>query len=95
MLPAMPLLHWLVPVLSFACLLVVFVVVPYALTLGAIARQPRQVRCPETGTTETVAVGLARQAVYSLLPVCEPSRLCSCTRWPARRGCDQACTRQL
>jgi hypothetical protein len=91
----MPLPTWLPQALGLLAVAAVFVVVPYALTLGAQFRLPRQVRCPETGSAETVAVGIARQTVYSLLPVCDPVRLCSCTRWPARSACDQACARQL
>ncbi len=91
----MPLPDWLGPALGLVGVFALFVGVPYSLTLGAIFRRPRPVRCPETGSTETVAIGIARQTVYSLLPVCDPTRLCNCTRWPARRGCDQACARQL
>ena len=91
----MPLPQWLAPLLGFLVIVVVFVVIPYSLTLGALFRRPRQVRCPETGSGETVSIGIARQTVYSFLPVCSPVKLCACSRWPARRGCDQACTRQL
>ena len=91
----MPLPTWLFPLLGLLAVAAVFVVVPYALTLGAQLRRPRPVRCPETGSAETVGIGLARQTVYSFLPVCSPVKLCACTRWPARAGCDQACARQL
>lgn len=87
--------QWLFTLLGFLAVLVVFVVVPYSLALGGVFRSRHHVRCPETGTDELVGIGLARQTVHSFLPVCDPTKLCACTRWPARRRCDQACTRQI
>ena len=87
--------QWLFPALGLLGVLVLFAVVPYALVLGPILRQRHQVKCPETGSDETVAIGVTRQTIYSFLPVCSPTKLRTCTRWPQRRDCDQACTRQI
>jgi hypothetical protein len=54
----------------------------------------REVSCPET--TEAVLVRIhVTHAVVSRLSGGNELRLRSCSRWPGRQGCDQACRSQI
>lgn len=54
----------------------------------------RQVSCPETAEAVLVRIQVAR-AIASRLSGGNELRLKSCSRWPGRQGCDQACRSQL
>lgn len=54
----------------------------------------REVSCPETAEAVLVRIDVAR-AIASRLSGRNELRLRSCSRWPGRQGCDQACLRQI
>ena len=54
----------------------------------------REVSCPETAESVLVRIDVAR-AIASRLSGGNELRLRSCSRWPGREGCDQACLRQI
>src|SRR5512138_2202474 len=54
---------------------------------------PHDILCPETGERETVRFD-GWEAARSRLAGKMNLRLCSCTRWPMRRDCDQRCAHQ-
>jgi hypothetical protein len=53
------------------------------------ARGPRVITCPETNESEAVRINSLRAAFSGDL------RLSSCTRWPERADCAQACLSQI
>lgn len=56
-------------------------------------RGPRLVTCPETGVPAAVTIDATRAALAAFD---DPSfRLDSCSRWPSRRLCGQACLPQI
>ena len=59
-------------------------------TLGEL----REVSCPETMKEAIVRIQVAR-AIASRLSGGNELRLKSCSRWPEKRGCDQACLAQI
>jgi hypothetical protein len=54
----------------------------------------RLVTCPETVEAAAVKINATR-AVASKLAGRNDLRLRSCSRWPEKKGCDQACLSQL
>ncbi len=54
----------------------------------------RLVTCPETSQQVAVKIKAAR-AMASALAGRENVRLKSCSRWPEKQGCDQACLGQI
>jgi hypothetical protein len=54
----------------------------------------RQVTCPETVESAVVKINATR-AIASKLAGRNDLRLRSCSRWPEKKGCDQACLAQL
>jgi hypothetical protein len=85
------------PVSTFVSTAVVAVSIPAALagvrvyrTLGEV----REVSCPETMKEAIVRIQVAR-AIASTLSGGNELRLKSCSRWPEKRGCDQACLAQV
>jgi hypothetical protein len=54
----------------------------------------RQVTCPETMESAIVKINATR-AIASKLAGRNDLRLRSCSRWPEKKGCDQACLAQL
>lgn len=52
------------------------------------------VTCPETGKAVAVRVASGRAALAAAVGK-EHVELCQCTRWPARKDCDQACLSEL
>ena len=58
------------------------------------ARGQRPVTCPETKQPAAVEIDPMGAAFNALLGVPETS-LRSCTRWPKRAACDQACLAQI
>lgn len=57
-------------------------------------RGERVVTCPETGKTVAVEVNASMAAVSASLD--DPRlRLSSCSRWPERQGCGQACLAEI
>jgi hypothetical protein len=54
----------------------------------------REVSCPETAESVLVRINVAR-AIASRVAGGNEMRLSSCSRWPGRQGCDQACRSQI
>jgi hypothetical protein len=54
----------------------------------------REISCPETMEAALVKIHVAH-AITSRLSGGNELRLKSCTRWPGRQGCDQACLSQI
>lgn len=54
----------------------------------------REVSCPETAEAALVRIHVA-QAITSRLAGGNELRLRSCSRWPGRQGCHQACLSQI
>jgi hypothetical protein len=54
----------------------------------------REVSCPETAEAVLVRIQVAH-AIASRLSGGNELRLRSCSRWPGRQGCDQACLSQI
>jgi hypothetical protein len=75
----------------------VFSMIPVAFLVGRAyfkARGPRVIVCPETETTEVVAVDAARAAWAGVRE--EPDfRLVCCSRWPGRQDCGRDCLAQI
>src|SRR6266511_1308896 len=59
-------------------------------TFGGI----REVVCPETADSVLVRIHVAR-AIASRVAGGNELPLKSCSRWPGRQGCDQACRSQI
>jgi hypothetical protein len=57
-------------------------------------RGGRLVTCPETKAPAAVKIGGFRAALTTFFGAPDV-RLQSCTRWPERRECDQACLREI
>jgi hypothetical protein len=72
----------------------VFVVLPTALTTFFDYRSKKSVICPELGRTAKVGVDAGKAVRTSLFGRIR-LRVESCSFWPARRGCDQACLGSL
>ena len=58
-------------------------------------RGTRVITCPETGCSEAVQVDAPHAAWTSLTGHAPELRLTSCTRWPERLGCAEACLKQV
>jgi hypothetical protein len=54
----------------------------------------REVLCPETSEEVLVRIHVTR-AIASRLSGGNELRLKSCSRWPGRQGCDQACVSRI
>ena len=54
----------------------------------------REVSCPETAEAVLVRIHVTH-AIASRLSGGNELRLRSCSRWPGRQGCDQACLSQI
>ncbi len=54
----------------------------------------REVSCPETMEAALVRIQVAR-AIASRLTGQNDLRLKACSRWPDKRGCNQACASQI
>jgi hypothetical protein len=54
----------------------------------------REVTCPETEESVQVRIQVAN-AIASRITGGNELRLKSCSRWPAKQGCDQACVSQI
>ena len=77
-----------------AILVVLFWVIPLALSTYFKYRGARVITCPETRAAAAVDVDV-RQAVASSMLGQPDLRLRDCSRWPERQDCDQACLRQV
>jgi hypothetical protein len=80
----------------FAALVVATSLIAVAVLVGRAARKywklrgPHVVRCPETGCTAAITVDpLGASGLRGHTRV----EVASCSRWPEREGCDQACLR--
>lgn len=58
-------------------------------------RQPHLVTCPETQRTAAVHIDAGRASLRHVFGARPEYRLHACSRWPEKRGCDQACTKQI
>ncbi|HEV8310288.1 MAG TPA: hypothetical protein VGW35_21700 [Methylomirabilota bacterium] len=83
-----------VPLVLTAIILiaVVYVLLPVAADEFAHFRRPRRLRCPETGADAEVGVD-ARHAAWTALFRHPVARVSTCSLWPGRRGCAQACVK--
>jgi hypothetical protein len=69
-----------------------FVLIPVTLTTFDEYRRKKSVICPETGCAAEVGVDAGkamRSAAFGRLSL----RVETCSLWPERKGCDQACLR--
>jgi hypothetical protein len=57
-------------------------------------RRKRTVVCPETGDPESIRVD-ARVGAMSVALGAPRLRVQTCSRWPERKACDQACRKQV
>ena len=57
-------------------------------------KRKRSVVCPETGEPARVGVD-AREAALGVALGVPRIRVVACSRWPARRDCNQACRKQV
>jgi hypothetical protein len=82
---------------SFIALLLGLMAAAYAV-FGIIAyvrtRGRRVIICPETNQPAGVTVDAVHAAMTAVWDNADV-RLASCSRWPERGGCDQACTAQI
>jgi hypothetical protein len=62
-----------------------------AFRAGWHVRRERLVTCPETGAPAAVHIDATRAALAELRADEPPLRLSSCSRWPERGPCDEAC----
>ena len=81
----------------FIAVLMALVVVTYgalAITAYIRMRGTRLVTCPESKQTAAVTVSAAHSVLGGVF---NPSdiQISTCSRWPARPGCDQACAREI
>ena len=72
----------------------VYVGVPLTVEAHRLWSAPRTVDCPDTGRAADVRVQPWRAALTSLF--FRPSlEVKSCSLWPARKGCEQACLKRM
>lgn len=76
--------------LGLAVLAVVFVMLPVGLAVFAYYRHPRPVRCPLAAADAVIRVD-ARRAGFAAALGSSAVSVTSCTFWPERRRCGQAC----
>jgi len=69
---------------------ILYVLIPIVAGVFARYRKPRIVRCPETGGAAEIKIDAPHAAATSL-PGPPELRAADCSRWPERKGCDQAC----
>ena len=82
---------------TFILLLMALVIAVYAglaITAYIRMRGKRIVVCPETNKPVAVTVDAAHAAATAVWEKPE-IQLATCSRWPEREGCDQACTAQI
>lgn len=80
----------LIPVFFVLALLL-----PAALALSGVYRRARgqqQINCPDAGAPATVAID-ARHAMLMHTLGESSAKVKSCSLWPSRRNCGQACVR--
>jgi len=82
-------LLWTLLFLTAACL-ILFMPALWAKHIYNTYRGARTVNCPETHAPVSVRFNALRAAITGLSDKPKVS-LASCTRWPERAGCDQAC----
>jgi hypothetical protein len=73
---------------------VLFVYLGIALATWLRLHGTRVVTCPETGKTAAVNVDLGHAAVTAVWEKADLT-LATCSRWPDRQACDQACVPQI
>jgi hypothetical protein len=65
-----------------------------AVRTGIRERGPRVITCPENGCRAEVEVASWKSGVAAALGE-RRHRLASCSRWPEKEGCDQACVEEI
>lgn len=70
------------------------VVLPVGLLEYGELQRKKKVTCPETGDEACVDVD-PRQGALGVAFGFPRLRVLSCSRWPARKSCDQACREQV
>ena len=65
-----------------------------AVTAWRRLRGARVVTCPETGKAAAVTIDLGHAAVTAVWDKAD-LKLATCSRWPERQGCDEACVPQI
>lgn len=71
---------------------VIFVMVPVGLAVYAHYRRQKLVRCPETDGDAAVLIAAGRAGIAAAFGG-RSLRAVSCSLWPERRACGQACLR--
>jgi len=67
-----------------------YLLLPSILMVMTGARRARPVTCPDNSELVEIRLDPKREA-RRLFTDCRAS-VCGCSRWPAKAGCDQACT---
>jgi hypothetical protein len=76
---------------ALAGIAVVFVLAPVAVAVWSYYRRPKVVRCPAVAREALVRVNAVRAAADAMTG--RPGlSIASCSLWPRRRECAQACT---
>jgi hypothetical protein len=78
-----------VVLIGLAVVAVVFVLLPVGAAMASRFRDARSVRCPESRTDAVVTVG--RAGLAEVLGTPAARRITTCSLWPERGGCAQAC----
>lgn len=86
-------LFWLLLFLVGASLFIGAAVIWYYMAAWEY-REPVDIICPETLNSATVEVN-GKHAARTRFAGREELRIAACSRWPARRECDQACALQV
>jgi hypothetical protein len=73
---------------------VLVVVLPVGLSEFDDLKRKKSVTCPETGHPARVGVDARQGAVGVALGV-PRLRILTCSRWPERESCDQACRQEI
>ena len=73
---------------------VILVALPVGLLEYSALRHKKKVTCPETGGEARVGVDPRRGAIGVAFGF-PRLRILSCTRWPERKSCDQACQKEV
>ncbi len=78
----------------YALVGLLLVVLPVGLLEYAEFQRKKKVTCPETGDEARVGVDARRGAIGVALGL-PRLHIVSCSRWPERKSCDQACQKQV
>jgi hypothetical protein len=82
------------PIAAFLLIATAFVLIA-AVRAWRTYRGVHVIQCPETRKPAAVRVDTGHAAVATVVDDTPDVRLASCSRWPERAGCDQACVPQI